>query len=487
VCRNGRFSEAFLKFQLHFSRVTMMFGAIGKQMRPRFARGVSQALTESTWNQAPVQVTTLKNGVRVATKESFSEVASVGVFLNAGVRNQSAETAGATFLVEQLALSGTAKRSKSALENEVEAMGGSLSVSAGREQTSYQLSCFKNDMKQGVDILSDLVTKVPVGNLAANKDAILRDLEESDQATRSVIEDRLHLCAYRDCSLGLSAVGPYEGIDGLTSAHLQNYVDSNFTGQNMVLAATGAVDHAAMVAMAEASLGSVAVGSAPAPHAKPYFCGAELIYRNDEMGPTAYVSVGWETVPAKSGDAVSFMVMQNIIGSYKKNTGLVPGNISGNRTINHVANKMGIGCANEFEAFNCFYKDTGMFGFYAACDEVAVEHCIGELMFGINLLAFSVTDEEVERGKRELKIALFGGAGSTEAACAEVGQQVLSYGRGVSAAEMILRIDAIDAEEVKRVAWQYLNDQEVAVTALGPLHGMPTYVDLRRSTVMHRY
>merc|ERR1719335_1419126 len=180
-----------------------------------------------------------------------------------------------------------------------------------------------------------------------------------------------------------------------------------------------------MVSAAETALGGVSAG---VPHpASPgqYFCGAELIYRNDEMGPTAYVSVGWESVPWKSGDAVAFMVMQHIIGSYKKNAGLVPGNISGNRTINAVANKMAVGCADEFEAFNHFYKDTGVFGFYAACDEVAVEHCVGELMFGINLLSFSVTDEEVERGKRELKIALFGGSGSAADAYADVGQQML--------------------------------------------------------------
>jgi processing peptidase subunit beta len=240
--------------------------------------------------------------------------------------------------------------------------------------------------------------------------------------------------------------------------------------------------------MAESAFGNVPAGTGASITAEaPYFCGAELIYRNDEMGATAFVSVGYKTVPWLSGDSVAFMVMQHIIGSYKKNTGLVPGNISGNRTINAVANKMQVGCADEFEAFNCFYKDTGMFGWYAACDEVAVEHCIGELMFGVNLLSFSVTDEEVERGKRELKLALFGGSGSTADTCAEVGKQMLAYGRTVPAAEMILRIDAIDAEEIKRVAWQYLNDSEVAVTALGPLHGMPTYVDLRRSTTMHRY
>merc|ERR1719433_1053189 len=146
------------------------------------------------------------------------------------------------------------------------------------------------------------------------------------------------------------------------------------------------------------------------------------------MGPLAYISVGWEAVPWKSPDAVTFMLMSQLIGSYTAGTGVVPGTISGNRTINAVANKMGVGCADYFEAFNCFYKDTGMYGFYIACDEVAVEHAIGELMFGNALLSFSVTEEEVARGKRELKASLFGDSGTTSALCEDVGQSVLAYG-----------------------------------------------------------
>merc|ERR550532_616419 len=175
----------------------------------------------------------------------------------------------------------------------------------------------------------------------------------------------------------------------------------------MVIAAVGSVKHEELVKLAANSLGNVKGGQARIGTTKPYFCGAELIYRNDEMGPTAYISVGWESVPWKSPDAITFMVMQAIIGKYKKSEGLVPGVISGNRTINNVANKMGVGCADEFEAFNAFYKETGIFGFYIVCDEVAVEHAVGELMFRTGLLSFAVTDEETERGKRELKAALF--------------------------------------------------------------------------------
>merc|ERR1712014_464006 len=301
----------------------------------------------------------------------------------------------------------------------------------------------------------------------------------TEQPTRAVIDDRLHACAFRDYSLGFSTTGPFDGIEGLTQAHLKQYIDSNYTAEKMVVAASGGIKHADVVKLAEKAFGSVKAGPPVEGWRKPYFCGAELLYRNDEMGPTAYISVGWEAVPWKSPDAVTFMVMQHIIGKYKKNTGLVPGTISGNRTINNVANKMDVGCADEFECFAKFYKDTGLFGFYIACDEVAVEHAVGELMFGCNLLSFSITDEETARAKRELKAVLFGTSESNAAECAKIGKEMLAYGRSIPNAEMALRIDAVDAEEVKRVAWKYLNDNEISVTGLGPLHGMPQYYDLR--------
>jgi processing peptidase subunit beta len=365
-------------------------------------------------------------------------------------------------------------------------MGATFNVTSAREHTAYTLSLMKGDLKQGVEILADCVTSPGLGNLKAEIGSITRNLDQLDRPTRAVIDDRLHACAFRDSSLGNTSIGPYENIESINEDSLKKFVVGNYTADRIVLAASGAFSHKSLVDLASSLLGGLTAGTPQIGTQKPYFCGADLLYRNDEMGPTAYVSVGWEGVPHRSPDAVTFMVMAQCIGSYAKGRGLVPGTISGNRTINNVANKMGVGCANEFEAFSLNYKDTGLFGFFAACDEVAVEHCIGELMFGMNLLSFSITEEEVARAKRELKAKLCADD-SAASACAEIGHQVLAYGRGVPLAEMMIRIDAIDAEEVKRVAWKYLNDAEISATALGPIHGHPQYMDLRRMTTMHRY
>ncbi|CAE7535930.1 MPPbeta [Symbiodinium pilosum] len=398
------------------------------------------------------------------------------------VRDETKETRGATYLLEQLSLAGTAKRPMAKLESEIESLGATLDLSYGREHSAFNMTMFKGDLAQGVDILADMVTAPAFGNLAKEKQAILRKLEDAEQPTRQVIDDRLHACAFRDYSLGFSTVGPFEGIETLTQDHLKKHHETNFTADKMVIAASGAVKHEELVKLAEKAFGGVKAGPPRVYSTKPYFCGAQLLYRNDEMGPLAYISTGWEAVPWKSPDAVTFMVMQAIIGTYKKNAGLVPGSISGNRVTNAVANKMGVGCAEEYECFMHFYKDTGVFGWYIVCDEVAVEHAVGELMFGCNLLSFSVTDEEVERAKRELKATLVNGSGSTRDSCNQVGKEVLAYGRGVPPAEMMLRIDGVDAEEVKRVAYKYLNDQEISVTALGPLHGMPELYIMRQAT-----
>ncbi|CAE8608443.1 unnamed protein product, partial [Polarella glacialis] len=177
-------------------------GSASRQLRPRLSRGVSQALAEPmSRNQAPVMVTTLSNGVRVASKQSFSEASTVGIYLDAGVRNETRETAGATYLMEQLSLTGTAKRPMEKLESEIESMGGCLDVSYGREHSSFTMNVFNKDLAQGFDILTDMVTAPGFANLDRQKSAILRKLQESEHDTRQVIDDRLHTCAFRDYSL----------------------------------------------------------------------------------------------------------------------------------------------------------------------------------------------------------------------------------------------------------------------------------------------
>jgi len=423
------------------------------------------------------RVTTLSNGVRVATQQTKDYVATVGAYVDAGSRDETAETLGLSQVLSQIA-----QQPNEALDGR----GSRINARVDREQTSYTCKVLPDSISTAVGELGKVVAG-DFSNIEQAKERVLASVD-ADRPIREMLLDRLHMSTFRDCSLGNSLLGPHENTPHLDASAAAQFVQQNYSADRIVLAATGDVDHDSFVRMAEENFRQESLPKAPI-LTKPYFLGAQLIYRNDEMGPILYFAMGYEGVPSKSPDALAFYLMKHIIGEYKKDDyhTLLPGTLSGNRTINRIANKQNVGCAEEFQAFNFSYRDTGMFGVFAACDEIAAENCIGELQFSVNILSGGITDEEVMRAKRDFQVAYSSGVAGTAELADRLGKNVLKYGRAISAEELALRLQYIDGEEIRRVAWKYLHDSELSQVCLGPAHGVPTIAELRRDNMMQRY
>jgi len=75
------------------------------------------------------ETTTLKNGLTVATQYSpYAQTSTVGVWIDAGSRAETAETNGTAHFLEHLAFKGTSKRTQHQLELEIENMGAHLNA-----------------------------------------------------------------------------------------------------------------------------------------------------------------------------------------------------------------------------------------------------------------------------------------------------------------------------------------------------------------------
>lgn len=103
------------------------------------------------------QLTTISNGIRVMTEPSESEVAAVGVFINAGSRHEIVQNTGEAHFLEHLHFKGTKRRSRHGLETEVENRGNQLNAYTSREFTLYHMLSFKNDVPHAVDVLGDML------------------------------------------------------------------------------------------------------------------------------------------------------------------------------------------------------------------------------------------------------------------------------------------------------------------------------------------
>ena len=104
-----------------------------------------------------LKVTSLDNGLRVATQENSSPLASVGVFVDAGSRREAAGEAGLSYLLQRLAFKSTQTRSHLRLVRDAEDAGVNLSAESCRDALVYQGQAQRSNVPELVDLLGESV------------------------------------------------------------------------------------------------------------------------------------------------------------------------------------------------------------------------------------------------------------------------------------------------------------------------------------------
>lgn len=435
---------------------------------------------------APVtELSKTKNGVRVASETAHGETATVGVWIDAGSRYETAKNNGAAHFLEHMAFKGTKNRTQQQLELEIENMGAHLNAYTSREQTVYYAKVFKNDVPKAVEILADILQNSTLDEGAINRerDVILRESVEVNKQYEEVILDELHSTAFMGTGLGRTILGPDENIKNLTKADLQDYTKTHYTADRFVIAAAGAVDHKQLTELTEKHFGGLVTGSGAA-NFKPepaHFTGSDKRIRYDSMGE-AHVALAFQGASWTSEYAFPLMVMQTLLGSWDR-WSAAGRNVSSRFAANFSDHELG----HSFTTFNTSYKDTGLFGVYLVAPDNKLDDAMWYTLDNMVRLCHNVTDQEVERAKTQLKASMLMQLDSFSNVAEDIGRQVLTYGRRMSSAETFARIDAITTDDIKRTANKVINDEDHALAAIGPIFELPDYNWIRRRSYWHRY
>ncbi len=134
-----------------------------------------------------------------------------------------------------------------------------------------------------------------------------------------------------------------------------------------------------------------------------------------------------------------------------------------------------------------FIQDTGLFGVYVVAPDNQLNDAMYYTLDNIMRMCHSVSDEDVQRGKTQLKAQMLMQLDSVSATCEDIGRQMLTYGRRMSNAELFARIDAITTADIKTTANKFFNDEDHALAAVGPIYELPDYNWIRRRSYWHRY
>jgi processing peptidase subunit beta len=445
-------------------------------------------LRQTLVNVPETRVTTLSNGVRVASEDNGSPTATVGIWIDAGSRFESEKTNGVAHFLEHMAFKGTAKRSQTDLELEVENMGAHLNAYTSREQTVYYAKCLSKDIGKAVEIIADITQNSKLGEqeIERERGVILREMEEVEGNLQEVVFDHLHSVAYQGTPLGMTILGPTENIKSIQRHDLVDYISCHYKGPRIVLAGAGGVNHDELVKFAEQNFGKLAaVSDDTVFRATPCrYTGSEVRVRDDDM-PFAHVAIAIEGAGWTNPDNIPLMVANTMIGSWDRTHG-GGANASSRLAATYATDEEK--SAHSFQSFNTCYKDTGLWGVYfVANGDQYLDDCMIVLQQEWMRICTAATEGDVTRAKNLLKTNLLLQLDGTTPICEDIGRQMLCYGRRVPLHELEARIDAVSAQTVRDIAQKYIYDRCPVVAAVGPIEGLTDYNRIRGQMYQLRF
>lgn len=409
-----------------------------------------------------IKVTTLPNGLRVATDSMpHVETTSLGVWVGVGTRNERAEVNGVAHLVEHMVFKGTPSRTAFDISEQIEAVGGHMNAYTTREHTAYYAKVLKEDAALALDVIGDMLqhSLLDEDELVRERDVVLQEIGQAEDTPDDIIFDHFQACAFPDQALGRPVLGQPEIIGALPRDALVDYIGGNYSGQTMVLAASGRIDHGWLVEKAAEVFRDLPAPVDPAALDPARYAGGD--FREDRDLEQLHIVLGFEGVGVHDPDYYAHSVLSTLLG----------GGMS-SRLFQEVREKRGL--AYSVHTFSGAYEDGGLFGVYAGTGPEKVGELVPVMCDELCKVALDVTDEEVRRARAQLKAGMLMALESTMSRCEQLGQQMVIFDRPVPVTEMVEKIDAVDAAAVRRVALR-LRAKAPTVTALGPLDGLEDY------------
>jgi predicted Zn-dependent peptidase len=414
----------------------------------------------ATKDEVALRRTVLSNGLTVLS-EHMPGVRSValGAWVRAASLNETPEVMGVSHMLEHMVFKGTKKRSAKDLALALETLGGSLDAYTSREHTAYQARVLDEHVEVAADVLADLVFNplLRKSDLDLERKVVLEEINTVDDTPDDLVFELHGEQLWGSHPYGYRILGTRESVSSLKTADLRALHDRAYHPGNVVVAASGNIEHDELVRILEAT-GWAAVEARPT---SPLIPAPALALpasstHFEREGAQTHIVFGSPTVP--HGDP-----RRHALGL----VGMLLGGGMSSRLFQRIREDLAL--AYSVYTFQSFHRDSGNHGIYVGtAPETAVEaaEAIKEELARIS--AEGLPEDELAAGKSQLKGQITLSLESVSSRMYRAAGVELYDEEYKTLDELLALVDGITQETVAEVSRDFFAPGDQTVVSLGP-------------------
>jgi len=386
-----------------------------------------------------------------------------GIWVGVGSRDERASQHGASHFLEHLLFKGTQRRDALEISSVMDAVGGEMNAFTDKEFTCYYARVLDEDLPLAVDVVSDMVLSsiITSADVEVERGVILEEIAMHDDDPSDLVHDLFSTALHGESPLGRPVIGTAPSIEALSRASIAGFYKRRYALPQMVVAASGGLDHARLLRLVRKAFGDRLTGDAapaglrsagrpPASYSR--------VLRVEQPTEQTNLVLGTTGLSREDPRRFALSVLSTALG----------GGMS-SRLFQSVREERGL--AYSVFSYATSAADTGQFGVYTGCAASKVGEVLDLVCAELAAVAVhGLRDEEVRRSKGNLRGQLVLGLEDTGSRMSRLGKAELVHGEVLTAEQLIGCLDAVTPDDVREVARDVLT-RPLSLAVVGPVDG----------------
>ena len=187
----------------------------------------------------------LKNGLEIITIKKDTQISSINIGIKVGALNESISEKGISHYIEHMLFKGTKNRTFQKLNDDLEALGGEYNAYTDFSQTVYSISCLEEELKNGIEILSDMLVNstFPSEEIEKERGVILAEIRSSKDSVEDFSFKKINEVAFKKSALRYDVAGLDENVRSFTRKELYEYYKKYYIPNNAVITMVSSLSH----------------------------------------------------------------------------------------------------------------------------------------------------------------------------------------------------------------------------------------------------